>query len=176
MKRMIKSKKGVAALLVTLAVVGASAFGAYAYFTNTGTTGATTPVQVGTAALTGSFTVALGTTAYNANGTALTPTAIGDPNAVVATVPFTVTNTTEANELLSSYTITLSGSNTLAGHPACARLGLLGQRWRYRYTASRRVTVSSGGTPTLPTTVGSACVGCQLTSNNVWSGSSRSSW
>jgi hypothetical protein len=52
--------------------------------------------------------------------TKLVPGALGDQNAVVATVPLTVTNGSEGQELLSSYTITLSGTNTDGnGDPAC---------------------------------------------------------
>ena len=120
MKRFLKSKKGVAGLMVTLAVVGASAFGAYAYLTNTGT-GSGTPVQVGTQAP--PYTIALdsnlsgaggtlnaGTPTFTNGNTQLLPTIIGDANKDVATVPFTITNGSEANELLSSYTITIENS------------------------------------------------------------------
>jgi hypothetical protein len=107
MKRFIKSKKGLA-LLATLVVAAAAAIGGYAYFLNSGSASAlVSGSQVGSA---GSSTFAIatvpGNTTYN-QGTALMPTATTSANAVVATVPFTVTNTDEATELLSSYTVSI---------------------------------------------------------------------
>ena len=124
MKRFIRSKKGLA-LLATMVIVGASAFGAYAYFTNTGTTNGT-PVAVGTQApamsvqlnenLSGAGgTLASGiSTTYTHSNLALLPTAIGDSNADVATVPFTISNESEAAELLTSYTITIENADNSA--------------------------------------------------------------
>jgi hypothetical protein len=135
--KLIKSKKGILAL-VAAAVVGVAAFGAYAYFTNSGTTTGT-PVAVGDqspdfavalqSAVTGTG-VAASPTTYgepNCTGTCtpvtvtkLVPAALGDQNAVVATVPLTITNGSEGQELLSTYTITLSGSNQPdTAIPAC---------------------------------------------------------
>jgi hypothetical protein len=107
MKRFIKSKKGIA-LLATLVVAAAAAIGGYAYFLNGGSaTALVSGSQVGSA---GSNTFAIatqpGNTTYN-QGTALMPTDTTSANAVVATVPFTVTNMDEATELLSSYTVSI---------------------------------------------------------------------
>src|SRR5579859_1784259 len=122
MKR-FKSKKGLA-LLAALAVLGVSAFGAYAYFTNTGNQ-AGTPVTVGdqspnlaiafnsvvdpvTHQPTGVPTSA--NTTYTNGNSALLPTFIGDANKDVATVPFTITNGSEAQELLTSYTVSIDST------------------------------------------------------------------
>lgn len=117
--KLLKTKKGLA-LLAVLAVAAVSAFGAYAYFTNTGTQTAASAVAVGGAAA-GTFDIAIHTanTSYAgepcvnpgpppvAQACALQPTPIGDTNAVVATVPFTITNNSEANERVQGYTATL---------------------------------------------------------------------
>jgi len=118
MKRFIRSKKGISALLATMVVVGASAFGAYAYFTNTGSQ-AGTPVTVGdqspnlaiafNSVISGA-TLATAATTYTNGNSALLPTIIGDTNKDVATVPFTITNGSESQELLTSYTVSIDSA------------------------------------------------------------------
>jgi hypothetical protein len=117
MMKLIKSKKGIAALLVTVVVVAVAAFGAYAYFTNTGTGDKATAVSVGNPSATGGYDVkfdfaADGTTAIPTTyvgGSALLPTAVNSANKVVATVPFTVVNTSEASTQVHTWTASLTG-------------------------------------------------------------------
>jgi hypothetical protein len=165
MLRFIRSKKGIA-LLATLVVVAVAAVGAYAYFTNSGST-VGTPVTGATVGPT-TWTVAYGTTAYACHNpadtgcNALAPApSLTDPSSPVATVPFTVTNNDASDEALTSYTIKLSGSNTDAGgDPACnsSDFAVNGAA----YTAPVKVT--AGG---LPTTLSPA----SDSPNNVYHGS-----
>ena len=107
--KFLKMKKGIAAL-AAVAIVAIAAIGAYAYFTNTGEGTKTDAVEVLNPPDTLSWTVSFGTTAYageSCPACTLAPTVVADPNAVVATVPFTITNDTEADEFLDTYTASI---------------------------------------------------------------------
>jgi hypothetical protein len=95
MRKLLKSKKGIA-LLAVVAVAAISAVGAYAYFTTTGsgtgsaTVGTDTPWQVDTAAATGG---------------PLTP---GGPS---QTVGYTVTNNSTGHQSLANVAIKVANAN-----------------------------------------------------------------
>ncbi|MGO9855020.1 MAG: hypothetical protein ACLPYY_08270 [Acidimicrobiales bacterium] len=112
MKRFMNKKVAAIGLAAGLAL-GAAGIAA-AYFTNTGTgTGSATV---------GSVTNPLTVSVSAPTGGALLPTAIGDANATVDTVPVTVTNADEANEYLGSLTYEITPGYThtdAAGDPAC---------------------------------------------------------
>jgi hypothetical protein len=113
MKRFIKSKKGLA-LLAALVVAIAASVGAYAYFTSSGNGNGSAQVASGT----NPWTVNVDT---NTAGD-LVPTAIGDSNAVLDTINYSVANQDEGNEYLGKVVIQVDPSYThtdLAGDPAC---------------------------------------------------------
>lgn len=100
MKRFIKSKKGIA-LLATLVVAAVAAFGAYAYFSNSGS-GSNSAASVGS--VTNQFDVAVA----DPTGGTLYPTAADSANKVVDSYGVTITNMDEAAEHVSQieYTVT----------------------------------------------------------------------
>lgn len=100
MKKFIKSKKGIAALLATLTVVAFSAVGAYAYFTATGTG-------------TGSATVG------TVSGVTLAGTISGNlyPAGAPAGVSVLVSNPGSGAQSVGS--IHLASITADAGHPTC---------------------------------------------------------
>ena len=115
--KLLKMKKGIAAL-AAVAIVAIAAIGAYAYFTNTGEGTKTDAVEVLNPPDTLSWTVSFGTTAYageSCPACTLAPTVVADPNAVVATVPFTITNDTEADEFLDTYTASIVPASLPSG-------------------------------------------------------------
>src|SRR4051812_24737441 len=109
MKRFITTKTGLAAL-VGAVVVGVTSFGAYAWFTNSGSaTSQTSGAQV-TSNNTTTWQIATdpANTTYSNSGTGLVPTPTDSAAAIVATVPFTVTNADAVSEHLDSITVSIN--------------------------------------------------------------------
>lgn len=101
MKR-LKTKKGIA-LLLTLVVVGASAFGAYAYFTSAGT---------------GSGTATVGTSADNLVVTGTPDTTALTPGGTGSVISFAVANPSNFNQKISN--IHLVSIAPDGSHATCA--------------------------------------------------------
>ena len=101
MKRLLKSKKGLVLLGALVVALGVAAFGAYAYFTNSGS-GSNSAAQVGS--VTNNFDVVVA----DPTGGTLYPTAKDSLNKVVDSYGVTITNMDEAAEHVSQieYTIT----------------------------------------------------------------------
>ena len=114
--RLFRNKKVLGAVLVTgLMLAGAGS--AWAYFTTSGT---------GTGSATVGQSSALTVTSSAAIGDALLPAAIGDSNAVIDTVPFTVVNEAEGVQAFNTLTIKVAEADgspysftDAAGDPAC---------------------------------------------------------
>ena len=110
--RLLRHKR----VLVAVTVAGlmlAGAGSAWAYFTTNGTGTGSVPVGNSSA-----LTVSVGA----ATGGAMLPAAIGDSNAVVDTVPFTVLNTAEGDQSFSTLTLEVTPGYTHtdgAGDPPC---------------------------------------------------------
>lgn len=110
MKRFMRSKKGIAALLATLVVAAAAAVGAYAYFTSTGH--GTGTASVGSVSATGALNVAV---SGPTGAASLFPTALGDTNASIQTFDYAVTNPTESDVFLKEVDIAVDPGSLPAG-------------------------------------------------------------
>jgi hypothetical protein len=115
MKRFMNKKLLVVGVVVALILgIGGAAF---AYFTTTGSGTGSAPI--GSAS---PLTVALGTGSFNHGATGLLPAALTDGNAVIETVPYTVTNEGEGDVGLTSVQIDVTPGFTYtdaASDPAC---------------------------------------------------------
>ena len=116
----MRLKKRTLVLLGVMVVAIAASIGAYAYFTNSGTATDTAAVSVGSVTTTWTVGFTLDSaggaiaTSY-VGGTALQPTAVADPNKVVATVPFLITNTEESDQYLNHWTASIDPASLPAG-------------------------------------------------------------
>ena len=101
MKKFISSKKGIVALIATLAVVAIGAFGAYAYFTSTGSGTGTATVGTDSAWVLGQTATA---------GPSLYPdAAIGTGN--IQTKTYTIHNPSAGNQLLTDVKVKVANAD-----------------------------------------------------------------
>ena len=144
-----------------LAVLAIALFGvaAYAYFTTTG--GGTGSATVGTSS---AFSVA----SDPATGNPLVPTAIGDANAELQTIAYSVTNTQEGNQYLHQVIAEVdpTWSFTASGHPACtaADFSINGQAAGSAVTLSKNVNLLSQSDS--PANVYSSSITIQMVENS----------